>query len=280
MELKQVTFMGESSSQIVDTMSNDEYHSLDALGSTGLRLVLESPAKFYARSRDPNRPASKTTDNMLAGTLFHTLMLEPHLLDKQFVVMPEELDARTKAGKEWKAANKDRTIITEEMMSVAEGQKASVMRNPDIASLLEGGVNEQSIFWFDFETGVLCKCRPDKRKLAGGGQLVVDLKTTQDASPEGFAKSVANYGYHNQGEFYTDGIEFATGIPVIGFVFVAVESTYPYLCASYVLDDLARESARLKNRAALRRYAECNKTNQWPGYEQSIQPLSLPKWAL
>lgn len=265
---------------IYPDMTDEQYHAHSALGSTGLRNLLKSPLTYYAKHLDPNRPVTEPTPAMLAGTLTHTLLLQPELFQQKYVVRPEWVDGRKKDGKEWLEMNSDRICIKEEQMLVAEGQVASIKRKPSIAALFEGAAYELPMFWTDPDTGVLCKIKPDAAKSAGGGVVLTDLKTTSDASPDGFAKSVGNFGYHIQNAFYSEGYQAVTGVPVIGFVFVAVSNEYPYDCAAYMLDDAALINGAQKIRRALGIYAECSAEGRWPGLSDEIQTLSLPPWTL
>ena len=79
--------------------------------------------------------------------------------------------------------------------------------------------------------------------------------------------------------WYSDGYELATGQRVHGFVFAAVESAWPHAAAAYMLGDDVLDKARAENRRLLNRYAECKRTNIWPGYEAGIQHINLPRWA-
>jgi exodeoxyribonuclease VIII len=102
----------------------------------------------------------------------------------------------------------------------------------------------------------------------------VDLKTTTDASPKGFAKSVAQWRYHIQQNHYLAGT-FAER-----FVFIAVEKTYPYAVGVYELDETAALHGEAERRNNLQTIADCRAIAEWPGYGNTIQPLSLPNWAL
>jgi exodeoxyribonuclease VIII len=108
---------------------------------------------------------------------------------------------------------------------------------------------------------------------------VADLKTTEDASPAAFARSVATYRYHVQAAFYLDGLR-ACDAQIDAFAFVAVEKTPPYLVAVYSADEICLARGREEYRADLLTFAECLRTDCWPGYPPFVQPLSLPAWAL
>jgi exodeoxyribonuclease VIII len=63
-------------------------------------------------------------------------------------------------------------------------------------------------------------------------------------------------------------------------VFVAVETEYPFAANAFMLDEESLEAGRQKYRKNLRTYAECERTNTWPGYSTGIDVIRLPQWAL
>lgn len=103
---------------------------------------------------------------------------------------------------------------------------------------------------------------------------IVDLKTTLDASPAGFAKSVAKFRYHVQRAHYSEGFDIGN------FVFVAVEKTPPYLVAVYVLDEQAEIKGQELRDRDIQLYMDCLENDFWPGYSEDIEELSLPNWSL
>ena len=137
-----------------------------------------------------------------------------------------------------------------------------------------------SAYWEDEETGVLCRCRPDFVAAVeyGTGCILVDVKTTADASREEFARSCGRFGYHLQADWYCTGYARASGLTVHGMVFAVVENEYPYAAASFMLGDDSLIRANRANRAALARYAECVKADDWPGYERGIQVIDVPAY--
>ena len=148
----------------------------------------------------------------------------------------------------------------------------------------DAGVAERSIYWTDPQTGVRCRCRPDWLKQLPDLTLAVDYKTTRDANPDAVSRAIADYGYHQQDAFYTDGIE-AAGLAQPGsarFIFVFQSKTAPYLITVRELSEHDRTIGRAKNARALRIYAECQRTDTWPdwtGPVTDIPEISLPTWA-
>jgi hypothetical protein len=161
----------------------------------------------------------------------------------------------------------------------AHAQAAALRLLPDIADALAIGQPEVSAYWLDPITGALCKCRPDWVHDCGdAGVILLDVKTTADASPEGFARSCATYRYHVQAAYYSDGYQVSSGRQVLGFVFAAVEQDAPYLAAAYMLDDEALAAGRREYRRCLNLYHDCHMAGEWPGYSSAIECLTLPKW--
>ncbi len=151
----------------------------------------------------------------------------------------------------------------------------AVWAHPLAGKMLREGGPELTMKWTDPETGLICKGRADY--FDPSVAMAIDVKSTEDASPHGFARSVANYGYHRQNAFYDDGFE-ACGAPLEHFVFIAVEKRAPYLVGLYNLDEADVSLGREWTRRNLDRLAECVERGDYPGYSQEIETLSLPRW--
>jgi len=247
--------------------SNADYHADPAISASHLHTVANSPYHYWSRFLAPERPPSVQTAAMKLGSLTHCAVLEPDELSSRYGIAP---DRRTNAGKSVAAEMEAAGIeaVTAPEMEQAMAMAASVRSHQAAAALLRDGKAEQS-FWWDDSTGLRCKCRPDWYN----GTTIVDLKTTTDAS-KGFAKSVAQWRYHVQQNHYLAGT-FAER-----FVFIAVEKTYPYAVGVYELDETAALHGEAERRNNLQTIADCRAIAEWPGYGNTIQPLSLPNWAL
>lgn len=185
---------------------------------------------------------------------------------------------------EWLQNNQGRIVLTQDQWEQLHAMRAAVMAHPAAA-------------------GALLKLQ----------NVVVDLKTTEDASPEGFARSIANWRYDLQHPYYLDGLREAirqsglTEMPAGNaelsaywidqqtgvlcrcrpdfwrgepkhFVFIAVEKRPPYAVGVYVLDDESVDLGRAQYRADLNRYAACVEADYWPGYGDRVQTISVPAW--
>lgn len=252
----------------------ETYHSGLGVSKSQLDQLAKSPAHYLASLTTPR----KETAAMRIGSLFHGLVLEP---ERVKIAVAPACDKRTKDGKAaWEAfclENAGAEIVTAEEGEMLTGMVASVRAHPAANALLSGpGVAEGSAYWVDEQSGELCRCRPDFYRQDLG--IIVDLKSTEDASPEGFARSIAKYGYHRQNAMYVDGVEASTGDFVKGFVFVVTEKSAPYCTAVYSLDMQGVEIGRDQYKRLLLDLADCKVAKKFPGYSDRIETLSLPAW--
>ena len=220
-------------------MENADYHRHSAVSKSHLDQIAKSPLHYWARYLDPNRVAPEPTPAMAIGTAVHTHVLELDQWDARYVTAPEGINRRTNAGKaEWEAfetAATGRTVLSRTDAELVMRMGHSVFRHPAASMLLAmPGKAETTHMWTDEATGLQCKCRPDW--LTDDGSLIVDLKTTEDASPTGFRKSIGNFRYFVQASWYLDGVEHATGKRPEQFIFLCVEKRAPFACAVYAAD--------------------------------------------
>lgn len=268
---------------------NAAYHAdTQRIGKSGLDLIHKSPAHYYAKYLDPNRAWETQTPTLAFGSALHVAVFEPHKYASHVAIAPE-LNKRTNSGKEeWQAfleANKRKTIIDAETHLHVMKMKEAVYSHPSAAVLLESGIAEQRIDWnWDGEDDegnpimVRCKIKPD---WIASNDFIVDLKSTEDASPQGFGKSVWNYRYHVQGGFYSEGLAASRdGEFPRGFIFIAVEKSPPYAVALYYLTPEQMEIGRREYTKDLRVYHRCLQTNEWPAYGEGLTPVQLPGWAI
>lgn len=268
-----------SEARIVYARPASEYYADPAIGGTALRDALRSPLHFWARHLDPAREF-KETPAMRLGTLAHLAILEPERWADETILAPT-VDRRTKAGKEaWaafleEAAGKE--IVSAEDAAIVESIAAAVRGHRGAGALLKGAATEVSLEWRDDATGMRCKGRMDA--VAKHDDVIIDVKTCQDASPASFTRSIANFGYHIQAAHYIDGYEAATGVRPRAYIWIAVESSAPHGVAVYAADLGMLEIGAEKRAMALEIIAECTESGHWPGYPAEIQTISLPGWA-
>lgn len=260
-------------------MTEKEYRASEGISRSELWRLRESPEKFrwYQEHPEPSTPA------LVFGAAVHKLLLEPDTFNAEFAVAPE-CDRRTKDGRDaynaFLTASDGKSII-----SLADYEKAAEMAQkaleaPFVKKLLDCE-HEKPFYWVDELTGEACKIRVDCISTISGKPVIVDYKTTADASTEGFTRSVINYGYDFQAGMYCEGVEKVTGQKPL-FVFIAQEKTAPYAINILQADDLMVQRGYDIFRELIGIYHECKITNNWYGYmgvDPVIAELSLPAWA-
>jgi hypothetical protein len=108
--------------------------------------------------------------------------------------------------------------------------------------------------------------------------VLVDYKTAADAGREAFGKSVANFGYHMQADWYSQGYRALFGV-CPAFAFIVQEKEPPYRVAIYTLKQSALSLGNDANERAIRIYKHCAETGDWPGYDPDPQEIDIPVWA-
>lgn len=251
-----------------------EYHALPGLSSTGVKAMLDSPAR-YQHSRT-HRVEKRAFD---LGHAAHAVVLGVGL---DVAVIPDELlgaggSLATKAAKEFVAeARAEGKVPIKAAENAAILQLAdAVLMHPDAGPLLTNGAPEVSILWDDVDTGVRCRGRLDYWHESAG--VVVDLKTTRSANPTEFTRTAANFGYDVQAAHYLDGLTQAGGTAT-RFLHVLVETEAPHLVSVVELDVDYLAIGRARARAAIDLYARCVERDEWPGYPAGITRIAPPRW--
>ena len=258
-------------------ISNENYHAGPGVSKSQLDDIADTPALYLWRKNAPvDTTKTKTLD---LGTAFHCRVLEPEEFSNRFIVAPE-FNRRTNAGKEeekaflMECASTGKTVITAEEGLKIELMYQSVMALPLGQWLVESaGHAESSIYWEDPETGILCRCRPDK--IIPEFHWIMDVKTTADI--QRFKTAYYDYRYHVQDAFYSDGYEAQFGVQPT-FVFLVASTTIEcgrYPIEIFMMGEEAKLAGQQEYHRNLRTLADCLNTDEWP----AIKTLSLPRWA-
>lgn len=255
-----------------------DYLADDGLSGSGAAKLLppNTPATFRW-NRDHPQESSEAMD---FGSAVHQLALgDPE--DRLLIV-----DAATWRGKDAALAKEEARakglipVLARSMRDIRATADA-VRSHPLASKLLSDGQPEASMFWQDPETGVRCKCRldwlPNNRK---GRVIFTDLKTSRSADPQSWAKSAADYTYHQQAANNLDGVRALGLAKSAAFQFVVVETRPPYLVSVIELDDEALALGAALNRQGRLIYKQCLDSGEWPGYPATVVNVSLPGYYL
>ena len=255
------------------------YAKIDAVNNSVLQRLRRSPAhaKHYMDHSD------EATEAKVVGEASHAAVLEPERFKEQYIARPIfEGHPNSKVYKaaraEWEELNEKEVILSRDDYSLCEQLRDSAWGHPVAEKLLSGkGRNEVVVLWNDPGTGLLCKARVDRFTSYLKQSVVVEFKTTRDASSWAFSRDVAKFRYHHQGSWYRRGLQILDERHR-KFYIIASEKEEPYCTAVYELEEEAMNVAEGVMQTLMYRYAECVKSGNWPGYGSGVERLQLPKW--
>lgn len=213
----------------------------------------------------------KDTKSLFLGRAAHSFVLEGReVFDSEFAVAPLG-DRRSKAGKkawaDFAVENLTKTVVSQEDWIKIYGMSQAVRSHPFAAQLLAEGPSEQTVIWKDEETGIMCRCRPDR--MPKGHKILVDFKGCKDASSYGFDKSIATYRYYRQAAMYLEGISKVTGEQYDAFVLIACEWEFPHRMDVCTIDKDYLAWGTQEFHELLRLEAKCRKDGYWPHYKDA-----------
>lgn len=254
-------------------ISIEDYHRGPGISRSGLMEFKRSPYHYWYKYLNPDYKPEPPTPAYILGNAFHTYVLEPHKFDKRYFVMPE-LNKATKEGKaRWQKIQSElgqRKILSMSHYQIMQRMAESFQKHELASQFLEKANVEQSIYWIDPETNILCKCRPDILR----PNLIADLKTTINGSAKAFSKAIYDYGYHIQAAMIQGALLEIKKVKLNDFLFLVIEKSAPYAISIYQLDQASIEQGRQEFKQLLSRYKHCLETNAWPAY--AIQTISIP----
>ena len=260
-------------------MTEREYRQAEGVSRSQLWRLTESPEKAKWAWEHPEEP----TPALLFGQFVHKLVLEPETVDEEFIVAPN-VDKRTKDGKamwvEFMGLVKEGQQIIDEPTCAIGMEMRRVLKETPFVHRLLNGEHELPIFWQDELTGEHCKARLDCLTEVDGKHIIVDYKTTANASTDAFMSTAVKYGYDFQAAMSSEGYKAVTGNDCI-FVFIAQEKTEPYAVNILQADEVFLRRGRDTFRQLIGIYHDCKENDNWYGYlgpYNVVNNLALPAW--
>lgn len=250
-------------------LTNEQYHGDTSaltnspyrhLSSSGMKKLIESPQAYREIYIDGF--SSGGTEAMDTGSYTHALILEPHLVEKEFAVYTGGI----RRGKDWDAfrdEHKHKTIITEKQKQQADNMVAAFHKSKHAPQLIKPGEGKPEVsFLGDFD-GVPVKCRTDFLRDVhfpgdpNPGGAIVDIKTTSSQlTDDEIAATIFKYSYELSTALYLDILEQYDGVKR-SFYFVYLSKYGEGGCRVWRASDKLLELGRIKYRRALDVYRDC-----------------------
>jgi len=280
--------------------TDEQYHAdKNYISASSLKKLKISPAHYIEDCESED----EETDAMIFGSAYHCFILEPEKFENDYYVFNDSSICQvligegyksprsTKAYKEWEESEMriigDKKVITLDTHERLKAMREKIMRHPYAKMLLANGIKEQGYMGeIETEAGIIkVKFKPDQSN--DNRKIIVDLKTTIDASQDGFTKKAADMDYHLQAAFYSDLLGKVTGDGrAYRFVFIAQEKKKPFAFNIFEASPQFISQGRFEYEMLLQLYKFCLDNSTWPGYQiwcenkYGILELKLPAWAI
>lgn len=227
-----------------------------------------------------------TASHLDFGNAFELALLSPEEFAKEVAVMPDaewcrevlqKNDAIVKprataaykeAYNEWILGREGLYTIMDkgpESWETIQQMMESCYADKVIQGLIRNTEYQLSLFWTDPETGIKLKTRPDicKRKK----NVVVNVKTTNDASPEAFSRDLVKYDYPLQATVEITGcIESGLMDKVDSYFWLVCEKVAPFNAVIYEFTEEDRGMAEVEYKYLLNKIKKAEEEQLYPGY--------------
>lgn len=240
------------------------------LSYSSLKEFAKSPKHYL----DYLNRKKETTPAMLFGSMIHCLLLEPFKFDDQFAVMGN-IDRRTTEGKkaynEFVENSAGKDVVTESDYNDAKNIVNNAMSNKEIAD----AVNNCSAFEQEFRTEIFEL--PIRGFFDGvADDYILEVKTTNDATPKTIINDFYNRQYHMQAGLYNLVAE-----KPIKYLIIETKAPYDSYIASPSNDYIENgKNFLLDNIESFKYCMEYNDFNRGYDYHyESPIVIDLPKWA-
>lgn len=181
--------------------------------------------------------------------------------------------------KEWQSKQEEngQTVVKSETYESAKIATERLLSEPIIKEIVSSSDRQIMVLaqYVDAKTGIIVPVKAlldlAPSKIGEFGQHLGDLKTSLTADPSNWRRLVWQRGYDVQAAFFMDLYNVATGEQRDTWFHIVQENYPPFEHCSPlpVLSSEYLELGRTKYLSALRQYAWCLKTNEWPSFPQS-----------
>lgn len=254
-----------------------------------LRTKTPAHHKAWVEAEDKDTPAT------MFGRAYHCRVFEPIVFAQTYVTPPKDAprDLRHLRKAKEKSQNtldsiawwdsyaertRDKIVLEPEQFQLIEDMLAGLKANALVKALLfdDDGDNEVTLRWVDEDTGVPCKARADR--WLRPKRVMVDLKSTDDASDLSFRRSIDNYGYHIQHCHYSAGAQ-ACGEQLDEYLIVAQEKEAPYLARVFRVGVASEQRGFELRERGLQALKKARESGVYAGYT-GITEIEIPAYAL
>lgn len=183
----------------------------------------------------------EATPQMMLGSLVHSMLLEPELLDEEYVIAPK-FDMRKaddkKAKAEFEEKNAGKSVVDSETWESADAI-ASAVRDYALAAKILNMLDTREIH-FKFNHNEL----PINGYIDGIGMnvekqtpFIFELKTSITANPSEVIKDFFNKKYYIQAAIYRQALRELNVHDAAPLVYIVVENRAPHVVSTFLADE-------------------------------------------
>lgn len=285
---------------IYNNVSIKDYHAdRSHISATQIKWVRSSLAHYKWNLEHAQEPAL----HFDFGNAFELALLDESLFNEKVAVLQtQKWIAMANEGKKFDKPKNSGVYQAEQTKFIIENQGKylipdvgdqshetiklmldSCHKNETIQKLLNGVEHQLSVYWTDEATGLNLKTRPDicQRKR----NVVVNLKTIIDGSPESFTRELSKYDYPLQAAVEIKGcLESGLMSSVDVYYWLVVEKQAPYNATLYEFTNEDQEWVKDDLAFLLMKLERAIRENNFPGYtdradnKYGILRAKIPPW--
>lgn len=267
---------------VVDNNNIDiDYFDYPAVNHSKIKDI-DISERYYYLKYITKEIEEEDKEAYIFGGLVHCILLEEDEVENRYLFVGD-IDKRTKEYKELVKSNLNKIIIKDKDYILAKKMVDAIKNNAYYNKLMkykEHIITELPIFWFDDETGLQLKAKPDfmiapipDHPVLSNG-LIVDLKTISDISK--FQSSIVKYKYYSQASWYCEAYKqyFNTNEnPHYLNLFIEKNISCHIMWNSW--PSYLLEIGDKLNRIRLSKLKKCLDDNIWNGLDNEDKPVEL-----
>ena len=250
------------------------------LSGGDLASFYECPKKWLAGEDDES---TKSTE---WGSLIDCLMMAPREFDSRYILIPETYtnekgkekpwNFNADACREWRELYSDRTPIKKSTLKDAERAVGEMRYDYAFREVFLNSRKQVMLtgIYLDEATSIRVPLRA-LLDLVPDAAFLADLKTTRNAHPKAWRKQVYECGYHAQAARHLDLWNAAHNDNRREFRHYIQENFSPYQTAKRILSPEYISIGRETYVRALKLYAQCIATGNWPDYDRAESNADL-----
>lgn len=262
------------------TCTEKEYFDSDFLSRSKLWDFRKSVPEFHARYIAKTAPPKEPSEEMILGKIAHAELLTGDFSEFEYLPdynLSKQSDREDK--KRFIADHPNKICIKRDVMFFGM-QLAKRLHAHDLASKLFAKRRhvEQAWRWKD-EFGNEWCCKDDFITTLDGMNIICDVKFCRDISQQGFARDIAERGYHWQSAIYIDGIGRFEKIDAFAHLLIYnKEESFGDDVAVRFIGDKTLKYAREQIPVWSERYANCRATDTWPSRNEAATMTDMAQW--